>query len=75
VAPHFEDFQRTIQYWRGFQRLRLQTLSKKSQRFFQRKMAKNNRALAIKALANKLSKANFFMMRDQVPYDAEKLFG
>jgi transposase len=38
-------------------------------------MAKNNRALAIKALANKLSKANFFMMRDQVPYDAEKLFG
>jgi transposase len=38
-------------------------------------MAKNNRTLAIKALANKLSKATYFMLRDQVPYDAEKLFG
>jgi transposase len=49
----------------------------KSQRFFQRKMSKtskNGRTLAIKALANKLSKATYFIMRDQVPYDAEKLF-
>ena len=46
----------------------------KAQKFFQRKMVKGNRTLAIKALANKLSKANYYMMRDQVPYDAEKLF-
>lgn len=47
----------------------------KAQKFFQRKMAKNNRTLAIKALANKLTKATYFIMRDQVPYDAKKLFG
>ncbi len=47
-----------------------------SQKFFQRKMSKsnNNRVLAIKALANKLTKASFYIMRDQVPYDPEKLF-
>ena len=46
------------------------------QKFFQRKMSKssNNRVLAIKALANKLSKASFYLMRDQVPYDPKKLF-
>jgi len=37
-------------------------------------MAKSNRTLAIKALANKLSKATYYIMRDKVPYDAEKLF-
>jgi len=47
----------------------------KAQKFFQRKMVNNNRTLAIKALANKLTKATYFIMRDQVPYDAEKLFG
>jgi transposase len=46
----------------------------KAQKFFQRKMAKGNRTLAIKALANKLSKANYYMMRDQVPYDVDRLF-
>jgi hypothetical protein len=30
---------------------------KKAQKFFQRKMAKSNRVLATKALANKLTKA------------------
>jgi transposase len=45
-----------------------------AQRFFQRKMSKSNRALATKALANKLSKATYYMMRDQVPFDSEKLF-
>ncbi len=45
-----------------------------AQRFFQRKMARSNRVLAIKALANKLTKATYFMMRDQVSFDAQKLF-
>jgi transposase len=48
---------------------------KKAQRFFQRKMAKTNRVVATKALANKLSKATYYIMRDQVAYDSEKLFG
>jgi transposase len=46
----------------------------KAQRFFQRKMAKCNRTLAAKALANKLSKATYYIMRDQVAYDANMLF-
>ena len=46
----------------------------KAQSFFQRKMSKSNRTLAIKALANKLSKANYYMLRDQVAYDVDKLF-
>jgi transposase len=49
-------------------------VSQEAQKFFQRKMAKSNRTLATKALANKLSKATYYIMRDKVPYDAEKLF-
>lgn len=45
-----------------------------SQRFFQRKMEDSNRVLATKALANKLTKASYFIMRDKVPYDPKKLF-
>jgi len=47
----------------------------KAQKFFQRKMSKSNRALATKALANKLTKATYYMMRDGVPFDEDKLFG
>ena len=46
-----------------------------AQRFFQRKMSKNKRVVAIKALANKLTKATYFIMRDQVGFDSAKLFG
>lgn len=49
--------------------------SAQAQRFFQQKMSKNNQTLATKALANKLTKATYFIMRDQVPYDGSKLFG
>jgi len=45
-----------------------------AQRFHQRKMSKSNRSLATKALANKLTKATYYMMRDQVPFDSGKLF-
>jgi len=46
-----------------------------AQRFFQRKMSKSKRVVAIKALANKLTKATYFIMRDQVAFDSTKLFG
>ena len=46
----------------------------KAQQFFQRKMAKSERVLATKALANKLSKATYYIMRDQVAFDEDKLF-
>jgi len=47
----------------------------KAQRFYQRKMAKANGAVATKALANKLARASYFIMRDQVPFNEQMLFG
>lgn len=46
-----------------------------AQKFFQRKMAKANRALAVKALSNKLARASYYIMKNGTPYDAAKLFG
>ena len=42
--------------------------------FYKRKKAKTNGIVAIKALSNKLARASYYVMRDQVPYDASKLF-
>jgi transposase len=47
----------------------------KAQRFYQRKKAKTNGVVAIKALANKICRASYYIMRDQAVYDAGKLFG
>jgi len=47
----------------------------KAQSFYQSKEAKKNSIVAIKALSNKLSKASYYIMRDQVDFDEEKLFG
>jgi len=46
-------------------------------RFYQRKLAKsrNNTVLARKAVAHKLSRACYDMMRDLVPYEVTKAFG
>jgi transposase len=43
-------------------------------RFYLRKKAKTNRTVAIKALGNKLARASYYIMRDNVPYDPNKLF-
>ena len=45
-----------------------------AKRFFQRKLAQRNRAVAVKATANKLAKACFYILRDQVEFDARLLF-
>ena len=45
-----------------------------AQRFYQKKRAKTNGIVAIKALSNKLARASYYLMRDQVAYDADKLF-
>jgi transposase len=47
---------------------------KLAQKFYQRKAAKSNPALAVKALSNKLARASYYVMRDQVPYQAQRLF-
>jgi len=43
--------------------------------YYQRKMQKTNAAVAHSALANKLSRAGYYVMRDQVSFRPEKLFG
>jgi transposase len=43
--------------------------------YYNRKMQKSNAAVAHSALANKLSRAGYYVMRDQVPFQPEKLFG
>jgi len=48
--------------------------SKEAQRFYHKKKSQTNSIVAIKALGNKLSRASYYIMRDQVPYDEEKLF-
>ena len=45
-----------------------------AQRFYQRKMAKRGGIVATKALSNKLARASYYVMRDQVAYDVDKLF-
>ena len=45
-----------------------------AKRFFQRKLAQRNRAVAVKATANKLAKACFYIMRDQVEFEPGLLF-
>jgi len=46
-----------------------------AKRYYQRKMAKTNRLVATKALASKISKACYFIMREQEVFRTEKLFG
>jgi transposase len=48
-----------------------------AQRFYQRKLAKtnNNTILARKAVAHKLARACYYVMRDLGPFDALKAFG
>ena len=46
-----------------------------AKKFYQRKLAKKNQAVATKALACKIAKACFFIMRDQVDFDVKKIFG
>lgn len=46
----------------------------KAQSFYQSKEAKTKPVVAVKALSNKLSKASYYIMRDQVAFDEDKLF-
>ena len=43
-------------------------------RFYQRKQAKTNGVVAIKAVAHKLARACYYVLRDQVPFDVSKAF-
>lgn len=43
-------------------------------RFYQRKKAKTHGVVAIKAVAHKLSRACYYIMRDEVPFDVGRAF-
>jgi hypothetical protein len=43
--------------------------------YSQRKQAKTNNVVAIKTIAHKLSRADYYMMRDQKNYELDKAFG
>ena len=45
-----------------------------AKRYYQRKMAATKRVVAIKALAHKLARASYYVMRDQVPFDPDKMY-
>jgi transposase len=45
-----------------------------AKRFYERKSRQRNRIVAIKALAHKIARACFFVLRDHVPFTPERLF-
>ncbi|MDX2438368.1 MAG: IS110 family transposase [Acidobacteriota bacterium] len=46
-----------------------------AKKYFQRKRAKTNGIIAIRALAHKLARASYYVMKDQVGFDPVKVFG
>jgi transposase len=44
-------------------------------RFYQRKSARSKIVVARKAVAHKLARASYYVLRDQVPFDVTKCFG
>jgi len=44
-------------------------------KFYQRKLAKSHMIVAKKAVAHKLARACFYVLRDRVEFDAKKAFG
>jgi transposase len=47
--------------------------SRRLNSFYQRKESSQNKFVAIKALAHKLARASYYIMKDQVPYKEEML--
>jgi transposase len=46
-----------------------------AKKYFQRKRSKTNGIIAIRALAHKLARASYYVMKDQVDFDSERVFG
>jgi transposase len=44
-------------------------------RFYQRKEQRSNNIVARKAVAHKLARASYYVLRDQVPFDVNRCFG
>jgi transposase len=48
--------------------------NERARRFYQRKKARKNTAVAVKAVAHKLARACYHVLRDQVEFDEERTF-
>ena len=46
-----------------------------AKRFYQRKKAQRNAIVAVRALAHKLARASYYVLKDKVEFDPEKAFG
>ena len=44
-------------------------------RWYQRKVAKTKRPIAVKAVAHKLARASYYLLRDDVDFDVKRAFG
>ncbi len=44
-------------------------------RFYERKQARTHRVVALKAVAHKLARASYYVMRDRVPFEIDLAFG
>jgi transposase len=49
--------------------------SPRAKRFYERKCGQTHKIVANRALANKMARASYYIMRDQVPFDAARAFG
>jgi transposase len=47
----------------------------RARRYYQRKMSKTNGIVAIRALAHKLARASYCVMKDQVDFEPKRVFG
>ena len=45
-----------------------------AKRYYERKSRQRNRIVAIRAIAHKLARACYFILRDEVRFDADRLF-
>jgi hypothetical protein len=45
-----------------------------AKRFYQRKLAKTNGIVGVRALAHKLARASYYVMRDKVEFNPDRLF-
>ncbi len=52
----------------------IQRYCPQAKEFYEKKSRRTHKVIAIKALANKLAKACYYMLRDNCPFDVERIF-
>jgi hypothetical protein len=66
---------RCLEHWEPQRAIKsIRTILPAAKRFYERKRRQRRALLAVKALAHKLARARFYVLRDQVPFAPERLF-